>query len=48
MIISRWFKKLEETASDAPNNFLQKRMRLEVVDELLEIVVNIGIPSEKY
>ncbi len=34
----RLFKKLEDTGSDAPNNFLQRRMRLEVVDELVEIV----------
>ncbi len=37
-IILRWFKKPEDTASDAPNNFLQRPMRLEVVDESMEIV----------
>ncbi len=37
-IIKRWFKKPENTASDAPNNYLQRRMRLQVVDELMEIV----------
>ncbi len=34
----RWFKKLESKASDAPCKPLQRRMRLEVVDELVEIV----------
>ncbi len=37
-MIKRWFKKLEDKASDAPNKCLQRRMRLAVVDELVEIV----------
>ncbi len=37
-IIKRWFKKPEDAASDASNIFLQRRMRLEVVDELVEMV----------
>ncbi len=32
-IISQWFKKPEDTGSDAQNKFSQRRMRLEVVDE---------------
>ncbi len=39
----RWFKKLEDTGSDAQNEFLQRRMRLEVVDELVEIVGSFHI-----
>ncbi len=36
-IIYRWFKKSEDTVSDALNIFLQRRMKLEFVDELMEI-----------
>ncbi len=35
---SRWFKKLEDGISDAPRKSLQRRLGLEVVDELAEIV----------
>ncbi len=31
-IINRWLKKPGDTASDATNNFLQRHMRLEIVD----------------
>ncbi len=37
-IIKRWFKKLEDTASEAPNKILQRSMELEAADELVEIV----------
>ncbi len=36
--IKRWFKKLEYKASDAQSKSLQRRARLEVVDELAEII----------
>ncbi len=36
-IILRLFKKLEDKASDAPNKFLQRHIKLEVIDELVDI-----------
>ncbi len=47
-IIKRWFKKTEDTGSDAPNKFLQRRMRLEVVDELVEMVGSCPYFTSKY
>ncbi len=36
--IYRWFKKLDDRASDTPSKSLQTLMRLEVVDEMVETV----------
>ncbi len=47
-IIKRWFKKVEDTGSDAPNKVLQRRMRLEVVGELVEIVGSCPCFASKY
>ncbi len=47
-IFQRWLKKPEDTASDAPSNSLQRRMRLEVVDELVEIVGACAYFASKY
>ncbi len=32
ILVQRWFKKPEDTRNDAQNAFLQRRMRLEIVD----------------
>ncbi len=47
-IIKRWFKEPEDTGSDALSRFLQRRMRLEVVDELVEIVGSCPYFASKY
>ncbi len=47
-IIQRWFKKPKDRASDAPNNCFQRHMRLEVVDELMEIVGACPYFASKY
>ncbi len=47
-IIKRWFKKPEDTASNATNNFSQRRMQLEVVDELVEIVGSCPYFASEY
>ncbi len=47
-IIKRWFKKPEYTGSDAQNTFLQRRLRFEVVDELVEIVGSCPYFASKY
>ncbi len=47
-IIQWWIKKPEDMGSDAPNNFLQRRMRLEVVYELVEIVGSCPYFASKY
>ncbi len=39
MTIYRWFEKLEDTVSDVPSKSLQRRMGLELLDELMETVV---------
>ncbi len=38
----------EDKASDAPSKFLQRRMRLEAVDELVEIVGQNPYCTSKY
>ncbi len=47
-IFKRWFKKLEDKASDASNKSLQRRMSLEVVDESVEIVGQRPYCASKY
>ncbi len=46
--IKRWFKKLKDKASDAQSKSLQRRARLEVVDELVEIVDSCPYFGSKY
>ncbi len=47
-IILRLFKKLEDKAIDAPSKSLQRHIRLEVVDELVEIVGACPYFASKY
>ncbi len=37
-IIQPWFKKRKDRVSVTPSKFLQRHMRLEVVDKMMEIV----------
>ncbi len=48
MAIKRWCKKLKDKASDAPSKSLQRRIRLEVVDTLVEIVGQRRYCASKY
>ncbi len=47
-IIERWFKELEDKVSDAPSKFLQRRIRLEVVDTLVVILDQSPYFASKY
>ncbi len=44
----RWFKEPENMGSDAPNKFLQRHMKLEVGDELVNIVGENPYCTSKY
>ncbi len=46
--MQQWFKKLDDKASDVPGKSLQKCMRLEAVDELVEIVGQSFYFESKY
>ncbi len=46
--INRWFKELEDQATDAPRKPLQRHMRLEVWDELVGITGQSPYCASKY